>query len=56
MKMRAIDCHRSQLQTWRVAIRNYPRLIEQGYGREPYIAISSKSPALTGNGLLGEFA
>ncbi|HSS94477.1 MAG TPA: PIG-L family deacetylase [Candidatus Dormibacteraeota bacterium] len=56
MKMRAIDCHQSQLQTWRVEIRNHPRLIKQGYGREPYIAISSKSPALTAKGLLGEFA
>lgn len=31
-------------------------LIEQGYGREPYIAQSQIAPPLTSGGLLGEFA
>lgn len=56
MKLRAIDCHRSQLETWRVEIRNHPHLLQQGYGREPYVALSQNAPALTGAGLLGEFA
>ena len=56
MKLRAIDCHRSQLETWRVEIRNHPHLLQQGYGREPYVALSQNAPELTGEGLLGEFA
>ena len=56
MKLRAIDCHRSQLEDWRIALRDHPRLMQQGYGREPYIAVSSRSAALTEKGLLAEFA
>ncbi len=56
MKLRAIDCHQSQLEPWRVEIRNHAHLLQQGYGREPYIALSQNSPALTDAGLLGEFA
>ena len=56
MKLRAIDCHRSQLEDWRIAIRDHPRLMQEGYGHEPYVAISSRTPALAANGLLGEFA
>ena|SRR6266545_6332331 len=56
MKLRAIDCHQSQLEDWRIALREYPHLMQKGYGREPYIAVSSKSAALTETGLLGEFA
>jgi len=55
MKLRAIDCHRSQLGEWRILIRDHPRLMQQGYGHEPYIAIASRTPALGANGLLGEF-
>jgi LmbE family N-acetylglucosaminyl deacetylase len=56
MKLRAIDCHQSQLERWRVEIRNHPQLMQAGYGHEPYIAIFSKSTALTEGGLLAEFA
>jgi hypothetical protein len=56
MKLRAIDCHRSQLEEWRILIRDHPRLMQEGYGHEPYIAIASRTPALAPNGLLGEFA
>lgn len=56
MKLRAIDCHRSQLEDWRVSIRDHPRLMQEGYGHEPYLAIASRTPALASNGLLGEFA
>ena len=56
MKLRAIDCHRSQLEDWRIAIRDHPQLMKEGYGREPYIAVSSRTTGLTGAGLLGEFA
>jgi LmbE family N-acetylglucosaminyl deacetylase len=56
MKLRAIDCHRSQLEEWRILIRDHPRLMQEGYGHEPYIAITSRAPTLGANGLLGEFA
>ena len=55
MKLRAIDCHRSQLEDWRIAIRENPRLMQQGYGHEPYVAISPRVTGVTANGLLGEF-
>jgi len=56
MKLRAIDCHRSQLEEWRIAIRDHPRLMQEGYGHEPYLAISSRATGLSAAGLLGEFA
>src|SRR5690349_15378720 len=56
MKLRAIDCHKSQLEDWRIALRDHPRLMQQGYGREPYVAVSSRAGGLTEKGLLGEFA
>lgn len=56
MKLRAIDCHQSQLEDWRIAIRDHPRLMQQGYGREPYVTVSSRATGLTPGGLLGEFA
>jgi LmbE family N-acetylglucosaminyl deacetylase len=57
MKLRAIDCHKSQLEDWRVSIRDHPRLMQLGYGHEPYIAAASRTVVLglTGAGLLGEF-
>ena len=56
MKVRAIDCHKSQLEDWRIAVREHPRLLQSGYGHEPYVAISSRAGGLTDKGLLGEFA
>jgi len=56
MKVRAIDCHKSQLEDWRVAIRDHPHLLQKGYGHEPYVAVSSRAGGLTPEGLLGEFA
>ena len=56
MKLRAIDCHRSQLEDWRIAIRDHQHLMQRGYGHEPYVAVSSRATGLTENGLLGEFA
>jgi N-acetylglucosamine malate deacetylase 2 len=55
MKLRAIDCHRSQLEEWRIAIRDHPRLMQEGYGHEPYLAIASRATGLSDKGLLGEF-
>src|SRR5712692_8003054 len=55
MKLRAIDCHQSQLEIWRVEVRNHVHLMQQVYGREPYITVSSRAPANTASGLLGEF-
>jgi LmbE family N-acetylglucosaminyl deacetylase len=56
MKLRAIECHRSQLEDWRIALRDHRNLMLRGYGHEPYIAVSSRAPGLAPNGLLGEFA
>jgi LmbE family N-acetylglucosaminyl deacetylase len=56
MKLRAIDCHRSQLEDWRIAIRDHPHLMQKGYGHEAYVAVSSRAGGLTEGGLLGEFA
>ena len=56
MKLRAIDCHRSQLEDWRIAIRENARLMQEGYGHEPYVAISTRATGTTAKGLLGEFA
>lgn len=56
MKMRAIDCHRSQLEDWRIKIREHMHLMQKGYGHEPYVVVSSRTPNLTAEGLLGEFA
>lgn len=56
MKLRAIDCHRSQLEEWRIAIRENTRLMQEGYGHEPYVAVSSRATGTTAKGLLGEFA
>jgi LmbE family N-acetylglucosaminyl deacetylase len=56
MKLRAIECHRSQLEDWRIALRDHPHLMQRGYGHEPYAAVSSRATGLTPTGLLGEFA
>jgi LmbE family N-acetylglucosaminyl deacetylase len=56
MKLRAIDCHQSQLEDWRVALRDHPHLMQKGYGREPYVAVTSRGAGLTPTGLLAEFA
>jgi len=53
-KMRAIDCHASQLEDWRIAIRDLPDLVARTYGREPYVPISSGTRALDERGLLAE--
>jgi N-acetylglucosamine malate deacetylase 2 len=56
MKLRAIECHRSQLEDWRIALRDHPHLMQRGYGHEPYVAVSSRAAGLTDSGLLGEYA
>lgn len=56
MKLRAIDCHRSQLEEWRMTIRENARLMQDGYGHEPYVAVSSRAAGTTAKGLLGEFS
>ena len=56
MKLRAIDCHESQLEDWRIALRDHPHLMQKGYGREPYVAVASRGGGLTPTGLLAEFA
>jgi LmbE family N-acetylglucosaminyl deacetylase len=56
MKLRAIECYPSQLQDWRIALKEHPHLMQRGYGHEPYVTLSSRAPGLTESGLLGEFA
>jgi LmbE family N-acetylglucosaminyl deacetylase len=56
MKLRAIDCHESQLADWMVEIREHPALLQRGWGHEPYVAVPSRAAGLTPGGLLGEFA
>lgn len=56
MKLRAIECHRSQLEDWRIALREHPHMLQRGYGHEPYVAVTSRAGGLTESGLLGEFA
>jgi LmbE family N-acetylglucosaminyl deacetylase len=56
MKLRAIDCHRSQLEAWRMALRDHPQLMQRGYGHEPYVTEPAREAALTATGLLAEFA
>jgi LmbE family N-acetylglucosaminyl deacetylase len=55
MKLRAIDCHKSQLEEWRISLRDHPDLMQRGYGHEPYVTVSSRATGLTPSGLLGEF-
>lgn len=55
-KLDAIDCHVSQLEDWRVAIKGMPDLLQRGYGREGYVAASGGSPRLGARGLLAEFS
>lgn len=56
MKLRAIDCHKSQLEDWRIALREHPHLMQRFYGHEPYVTVASRATGLTDKGLLGEFA
>jgi LmbE family N-acetylglucosaminyl deacetylase len=55
MKLRAVDCHQSQLADWMVEIREHGDLLQKGWGHEPYAAVPSRSAPLTAAGLLGEF-
>jgi N-acetylglucosamine malate deacetylase 2 len=56
MKLRAINCHQSQLADWMVEIGEHPALLQRGWGHEVYITVPSRAGALTAGGLLGEFA
>src|SRR2546423_2145231 len=56
MKLRAIDCHKSQLEGWRIALRDHPHLMQRGYGREPCITVASRASGLTQAGLPGASA
>ena len=56
MKLRAIECHKSQLEDWRIVLRDHPELMQKGYGHEPYVVVASRAAGLTPGGLLGEFA
>jgi LmbE family N-acetylglucosaminyl deacetylase len=55
-KLKAIDCHQSQLEEWRIAIMDMPDLMERVYGREPFVPVSGGTPHLGPNGLLAELS
>ncbi len=55
-KVRAIDCHQSQVEDWRVAIKDLPDLLLRAYGREPYVPVSGGTPHLGPTGLLAELS
>ena len=52
MKVQAIDCHESQVEDWRIAIKNMPDLLARAYARESYIPISGGTRRLGPTGLL----
>ena len=55
-KQRAIACHRSQQEDWRVAVESHPDLVRRGYGHEPYVRFPERGARLAANNLLKEFA
>ena len=55
-KQRAIACHRSQQEDWRVAVTSRPDLVRRGYGHEPYRRHPERGAQLAANNLLKEFA
>lgn len=55
-KRRAIDCHESQVEAWRITIRERPDLLQRVYGREGYIPSLGGSASLGPSGLLKEFS
>ena len=56
VKVQAIDCHESQVEDWRIAIKNMPDLLARAYARESYIPISGGTPRLGPTGLLAELS
>jgi N-acetyl-1-D-myo-inositol-2-amino-2-deoxy-alpha-D-glucopyranoside deacetylase len=55
-KQRAIACHRSQQEDWRVAVKSHPDLVRRGYGHETYVRFPQRGAQLAANHLLEEFA
>jgi LmbE family N-acetylglucosaminyl deacetylase len=56
IKKQAIDCHASQQEEWRVAVKSHPDLTRRGYGHEPYVRFPDGGASLGANHLLEEFA
>src|SRR2546426_8811395 len=54
MKLRAIDCHQSQLEDWRFAIRSHQPVVQAGEGCGPCNTAPTNDPGRSGGGLLGE--
>lgn len=55
-KVRAIDCHASQLEEWRIEVKARPDLLERAYGREAYVLFGGGVADLGAGGLLAELA
>ena len=55
-KKRAIACHASQQEEWRVAVLDHPELVRRGYGHEPYVRFPDRGATLGSNRPLREFA
>ena len=54
-KVKAIDCHQSQVEDWRVAVKDRPDLLRRVYAHEPYLPAFSGARHLGSRGLLAEF-
>jgi hypothetical protein len=52
VKMRAIDCHESQVEDWRIAIKDMPDLLARAYARESCLPVSGGTRRLGPTGLL----
>jgi len=55
VKVKAIDCHQSQVEDWRVMVKGAPDLLRRVYAHEPYLPVSSGARLLGSRGLLAEF-
>jgi len=56
VKVRAIECHQSQQEEWRIAVKSHPDLMRRAYGHEPYVRHPKAGASLAPNNLLEEFA
>jgi LmbE family N-acetylglucosaminyl deacetylase len=56
MKVQAIDCHESQVEDWRIAIKSMPDLLARAYARESYVPVSGGARHLGPTGLLVELS
>jgi hypothetical protein len=56
VKVQAIDCHESQVEDWRIAIKSMPDLLARAYARESFVPVSGGARHLGPTGLLVELS